>query len=469
MSKQEHKLGTFALTGIVLSAMLGGGVFSLPQNMAQGSAQFGVIISWIITGIGMSFIANSFRLLTELKPEHTTGLYSYAYESLGSLAGFISVFGYWISNCFAMVAYANLMMSSMSGIFPSLKGGNSLAAIFWSSIVIWVLYGLTSKGVKTSTLVNNIGTILKIAILAIFIFIVLGHFDFHKFTLDFFGKSDHLGNLGTQIKSTMLVTLWLFFGIEGAVVVSGRAKSQQAVKKATSLGFIIILVLYALVSLLPYAVFSQKELASMSNPSMATIMTKLIGPIGGNLINLGIFVAVASSWIVWLVLVSEMPAAAASSHVMPKYFTYQNRHGAFQKSLLVSSLIIQIMLILSYFFNNAWDVLINVTASMALPCYLFSMIYLAQLSKDKQLLKENQVNPKYISIVSVLAIIYTIWLIYAANITYLVSTLIIYFLGLPIYIYARKQSNQTWFTKGEKISLIIGFIILVVLLFFIKK
>ena len=37
----------------------------------------------------------------------------------------------------------------------------------------------------------------------------------------------------------MPVTLWAFIGIEGAVVVSGRAKSQSAVGKATVLGFLV--------------------------------------------------------------------------------------------------------------------------------------------------------------------------------------------------------------------------------------
>ena len=463
MSKNDPKLGTLALTGIVLSAMLGGGIFSLPQNMAQASSQGGVIIAWLITGIGMSFIANSFRLLTELKPECTTGLYSYAKAGLGDLAGFISVFGYWISNCFALVAYANLMMASLSTFFPALQGGNSISAIIISSLITWGLYFLTLQGVKESTIVNNIGTILKIGILVIFMLVLICAFKMPQMGHNFFGHGQGLGSLTTQIKSTMLVTLWLFFGIEGAVVVSGRAKSQKDVKKATMLGFIIILAIYALVSLLPYGVFSQAQLAKMANPSMSTIMTKLIGPLGGSVMNIGIFIAVASSWIVWLVMVSEMPAAAATNAAMPQFFAKQNQKGAYKGSLLVSTIVIQIMLILSYFFNDAWGVLINVTASMALPCYLFSMIYLFRVSLEKDTLKVKKVNQSYVMITSICAVLYTLWLIYAADITYLILTVLIYECGLPLYIYAKKQKRQLIFTKGEKISLIIIGIIFVIL------
>ena len=43
------KLGVFGLAGIVVSSMIGGGIFSLPQNMAQSAAVGSVIIAWFIT------------------------------------------------------------------------------------------------------------------------------------------------------------------------------------------------------------------------------------------------------------------------------------------------------------------------------------------------------------------------------------------------------------------------------------
>ena len=52
------KLGVVALAGVVISAMLGGGVYNLPQNMAQHASAGAILIAWIITGFGMWFIAN---------------------------------------------------------------------------------------------------------------------------------------------------------------------------------------------------------------------------------------------------------------------------------------------------------------------------------------------------------------------------------------------------------------------------
>ena len=68
-------LGVFALAAIVVSSMLGGGIYSLPQNMAAGASAGAVLLAWLITGIGIYFIANTFRILSEAKPNLTTGIY----------------------------------------------------------------------------------------------------------------------------------------------------------------------------------------------------------------------------------------------------------------------------------------------------------------------------------------------------------------------------------------------------------
>ena len=78
MAGNEKKLGVIPLAALVVSAMIGGGIFSLPQNMAQGAGVIAVIIAWIVTGIGMYFIANTFRVLADARPDATTGIYAYA-------------------------------------------------------------------------------------------------------------------------------------------------------------------------------------------------------------------------------------------------------------------------------------------------------------------------------------------------------------------------------------------------------
>ncbi len=55
MTDQTKKVGFLGLTAIVVGSMVGGGVFNLPSNMAEGAALGAVVIAWLITGVGMFF------------------------------------------------------------------------------------------------------------------------------------------------------------------------------------------------------------------------------------------------------------------------------------------------------------------------------------------------------------------------------------------------------------------------------
>lgn len=69
MTEQTKKLGVPALAALVISAMIGGGIFSMPQNIAQGASVMAVIAAWVISGCGIYFLASTFRILSEVRPD----------------------------------------------------------------------------------------------------------------------------------------------------------------------------------------------------------------------------------------------------------------------------------------------------------------------------------------------------------------------------------------------------------------
>ena len=44
----SRKLGLPLLTGVVIASMIGGGAFSLPQNMAHGAGLAAIVIAWFV-------------------------------------------------------------------------------------------------------------------------------------------------------------------------------------------------------------------------------------------------------------------------------------------------------------------------------------------------------------------------------------------------------------------------------------
>ena len=182
------KLGVLALAGLVISAMIGGGIFNLPQNMAQSASAGAVGIAWIITGIGMYFLTNTFRVLSTVVPDAKSGIYSYARLGFGKFVGFLMAWGYWLSAVFANVGYAILLMDSLNYFFPPhFKGGNNLPSVIGGSILIWAMYFMIMAGVRQAASINMIGTIAKLVPIALFILVSIFVFKFSMFHTNFWG------------------------------------------------------------------------------------------------------------------------------------------------------------------------------------------------------------------------------------------------------------------------------------------
>jgi len=82
MSESPGKLRLGALVALVVGSMIGGGIFSLPQNMAASADVGAVLIGWVITAIGMLTLAFVFQTLANRKPDLDGGVYAYAKAGL---------------------------------------------------------------------------------------------------------------------------------------------------------------------------------------------------------------------------------------------------------------------------------------------------------------------------------------------------------------------------------------------------
>ena len=124
--EQNKKLGLAALACVVVSSMVGGGIYSLPQNMAAGASAGAVLLAWLVTGVGMYFLANSFRILSDARSDLTAGVYMYARAGFGAFAGFTIGWGYWLCQIFGNVGYAVITMDALNYFFPPYFAGGSL-------------------------------------------------------------------------------------------------------------------------------------------------------------------------------------------------------------------------------------------------------------------------------------------------------------------------------------------------------
>ncbi len=436
------KLGLIGLVGIVTGSMIGGGIFDLPSNMTAGAALGAVLIAWLITGVGMYFLANTFRSLQDQRPDLTSGIYEYAREGFGRFVGFEMAWGYWLSAAFGNVAFAVLIMDTMAHFFPLFGDGKNLPSIIGGSLLIWTMHFTVLRGISAAAALNVIGTIAKLVPLFVVILACMISLQWESFRFDFWGHGEGLGGILSQVRSTMLVTLWAFIGIEGAVVVGRHAKSPKLVGQATLIGLFLCLTIYVLLSVLPFGVLHEKELAALSTPSTAYLLAHIVGPWGATFVNVGVLIALLSAWLAWTILVAEVPYVAAKDGVFPKAIARENEKGVPSVALWLSSFIMQLAMLVVLFAENAWLFLLSITGVMVLPPYLASAAYLWKLSSGSAFATSGAGSRTFPFVTGMMATLYACWLLFAAGPSFLLMSVVFFGLGIGLYWLSHRDHGE---------------------------
>ena len=441
-----HKVSLAALTALVIGSMIGGGIFGLPQQMAQAAAPGPLIIGWIITGVGMLMLAFVYQRLAVNKPEIEAGVYGYARAGFGDLVGFSSAWGYWISAWIGNVGYLVLLMASIGVFLPGFGAGNTALAIGVASVIMWLFHVLILRGIREAAIVNALITIGKVLPLIVFIVIGLLAFKLDVFTQDFWGAEHGAGSgaVLTQIKGMMLVTVWVFIGVEGASVFSERAKSRTDVGRATILGFVSVLALLLAVNILSYGIMSRPELAKLGDPSLTGVLEAAVGPWGAKFIALGLIISLLGALLSWFLRAAEIMRVPAQEGLLPSVFGRENAKGTPANALWMTMALVQAFLVWTLFNASTYTNLILLASSLILLPYLLSALYQLLIA-----VREPSAGRAVDLTVGVFGSLYGVWLLYAAGLVYLLYTAIFYLLGVPLFVWARREQKAKVFTTAE--------------------
>lgn len=441
----NKKIGLLSLTALVLSSMIGSGIFSLPQNMAAVAGAEAISIGWLITGIGIIFLGLSFFFISRLRPELDGGIYTYAREGFGDLMGFMSAWGYWLCATIGIVGYLTVAFEGL-GVFTDSENtvifgqGNTVASFIGSSIIVWLVHALIAGGIKEAASVNLVATFVKVAPLVLFILLGFWFFDADIFNSDV--KASALNNnVGDQVKDTMLITLWVFTGVEGASVLSAHAKKRTDVGLATVLGILIALALYVAITILALGIIPRETIAEMPNPSMGPLLDAMMGPTGKVIITACLIVSVLASYISWTMYSAEIPYRGAQKGAFPKILDKLNENSTPINSLWFTGFIVQFCLILVFVFEQSYNTLLLISTSMILIPYFLIGAYLFKLAIQTD-------SAWYIKLTGFMASIYGLWIVYAAGLQYLLLSVVLYVPGILLFLYSHRKFHGKFKLKG---------------------
>jgi len=451
MSQPTQKLRLGALIALVVGSMIGGGIFSLPQNMAARADAGAILIGWGITAVGMLTLAFVFQTLANRKPELDSGVYAYAKAGFGDYMGFSSAWGYWISAWLGNVGYFVLLFSTLGYFFPVFGQGNTPIAIGCASVLLWAVHFLVMRGIKEAALINQLTTVAKVVPLIMFIVIAAVAFKADIFTRDIWGTSNpNFGGVMDQVRNMMLVTVFVFIGIEGASVYSARAEKRSDVGRATVIGFIGVLALLVLVNVLSLGIMTQPELANLQNPSLAAVLEHIVGPWGALLISIGLAISLLGALLSWALLCAEILFATAQDKTMPAFLTRENKNHVPVNALWLTNAMIQIFLLITLFSAGTYTSLIYLASSMILVPYLWSAAYAVLLSGRGETYEQASAERRKDLLIGGIALVYAVWLLYAGGVKYLLLSALLYAPGVILFAQAKHEAGEPLFTTVEK-------------------
>jgi arginine:ornithine antiporter/lysine permease len=441
------KLTLMTMSMMVVGSMVGAGVFSLPRRFATETGIAGALISWAIAGTGMLMLAFVFQALAIRKPNLDAGVYAYAKAGFGEYLGFFSAFGYWASACVGNVLYWVLIMSTVGALWPALGHGDTVLAVVLSSIGLWLFFFLISRGIREAAAINRIVTVAKLVPIVLFVFLALFALNIHVFSENFHAAG--YGSLFHQVRGTMLATVFVFLGVEGASVYSRHAKRREDVGRATVLGFLSVFAIFASVTIVSYGILPAHQIAELRQPSMAGVLHHAVGGWGKTFVSVGLIVSVLGAYLAWTLMAAEVLFVAAKDDDMPRFLRRSTAADVPLPALIMTTALSQIVLVVTLFSDDAFNFTLDLTSALTLIPFLLAAAYALKLALTRESYAEDGSGLRRDLTVAALATLYTAFLIYAAGIKFVLVSFIIYAPATVLFVMARREQGRRLFSPGE--------------------
>lgn len=364
---QKNKLGFWTSASLVVGNMIGAGVFMMPAALAAyGSIS---LVGWLVSTTGAFILAKIFCRLSRLMPLAEGGPYAYTRKGLGNFAGFLVVWGYWISVWCTNAAIAVSLVSALSTFFPVLASNAFIAASTGLGL-IWFLTWINTLGILTSGKLQLLTTILKIV--PLLLVAIAGLFFIRAENFLPFNATG--GSNFAAISTTATYTFFALVGLECATIPSGNvADPEKTIPRATMTGIGVTAFIYILTTISVMGIVPGKDLQHSVTP-ITDAAVVIYGPSIRYLVSAGIAIAAFGALNGWILIQGQMPYAISKDHLFPRVFSKENKHGAPAMGIIISSVAVSILMTMNYTKGlvEQFRFLILLSTLTVLVPYLFS-------------------------------------------------------------------------------------------------
>src|ERR1700730_15598922 len=275
----QRRLGLLDALAILVGVTIGGGIFLVPNLVAQNlTSQPAILGIWAFAGLISFFGALACAELGTALPT-TGGQYVFIREAYGPLAGFLCGWSFFAVARTAQVSWLGGAFSLyLCDLVPLGATVSKLAGVGIIAVCTWINY----RGVRAGAAVQKAFTLAKVAGLLIIIasaFLLGGHTSapaaaaVERFSLSHFGVA-------------LIACLLAYDGWVQVSFVAGEIRNpQRNVLLALTLGSVAGMASYLLASAAYLRVLTPSEIAASQHVG-ATTAERVLGSAGGTLVSL---------------------------------------------------------------------------------------------------------------------------------------------------------------------------------------
>jgi APA family basic amino acid/polyamine antiporter len=430
----SNKLGLWTSASLVVGNMIGAGIFLMPAAMAP----FGGIglLGWVFSAIGSFFLARIFSNLSSLVPNVNGGPYAYTRVGLGDFAGFLVAWGYCLSTCCACTGITISFVSAMSTFFPALAK-NPVASIITGLAVIWFITWVNTRGVGASGRFQLVTVILKLVPLLL---IGIGGLFFVK--MENFHPFNPTGMpTFSTITTVAAMTMFAFVGLECATIPAGSTEnSGKTIARATTLGMLIVALIYILSTFSMIGMIPAKTLAGSATP-FADAASLMYGPWARYVVGGGVAIAALGALNGWTLVLGQVPFSIASDGLFPRIFARTNKKGVPSAGMFISCAVISCLMAMNYtqgLVGQFRFLLLLATMGILVPYLMTSISYVIIAARQKKAAKGSLAA---VFSLGLIASAYALWEIIGTGEKSIIYGLLFLLAGVPFYVWVKFKKN----------------------------
>ncbi|MFX1497678.1 MAG: APC family permease [Promethearchaeota archaeon] len=306
--KLKRKISLFGLTAYGVGNVLGAGIYALIGEVVGITGN----LSWlafILAAITGAFTGLSYAELSTMYPKSAA---EFVYTEQAFKKRILSFILGWII-IFSGILSASTVALGFAGYIADLLGIDLISMkVIFAIYLILILSVINFNGIKTSTWMNIVFTIIEASGLIFIIIIGIPHIG----SVNYF-ELPPFSSFGA-IFSAIALVFFAYIGFEDIANVAEEVKEpHRKLPKAIIGSILITTILYCLTAISVVSILPYSEIAASGAP-LKDVANAVLGPTGASIISLIALFATANTVLIMLIVTTRMIYGMARDKALPE-------------------------------------------------------------------------------------------------------------------------------------------------------